>query len=151
MRNLSFVCALALFVSASAIASEETDVLAPIHQFVDGFNKGDVKSALDACAAETSIIDEFPPHEWHGAGACAKWADDYVANAKKDEITDGVVALHKPSHVTVSGDRAYVVVPSDYTWKQKSRPMKETRAAFTFALSKGAGGWKIIAWTWSAP
>ena len=151
MRKLSFVCAFALFVSGSVIASEETGVLAPIHQFVDGFNKGDVKSALAACAEETSIIDEFPPHEWHGAGACAKWADDYVANAKKDEITDGVVKLHQPAHVTVSGNRAYVVVPSDYSWKQKGKPMKETRAAFTFALNKGAGGWKIIAWTWSAP
>jgi ketosteroid isomerase-like protein len=151
MRKLPFVCALGLLVGGSAIASEESDVLAPIHQFVDGFNKGDVKSALGACAEETSIIDEFPPHEWHGAGACAKWADDYVANAKKDEIADGVVNLHHPTHVTVSGDHAYVVVPADYAWKQKGKPMKETRAAFTFALSKAGGGWKIVAWTWSAP
>jgi hypothetical protein len=124
MRKVSFVCAFALFVAGSAVTSEETDVLAPIHQFVDGFNKGDVKFALDACAAETSIIDEFPPHEWHGAGACAKWAEDYVANAKKENITDGVVKLHNPSHVTVSGDRANVVAPTDYAWKQKGKPMK---------------------------
>jgi ketosteroid isomerase-like protein len=151
MRTLSFVCAFALFVTGSAVASEESDVLVPVHQFVDGFNKGDAKSALAACAEDASIIDEFPPHEWHGAGACAKWADDYVASAKKEGITDGVVKLHKPSHVTVNGDRAYVVIPSDYTWKQKGKPMKETRAAFTFALNKGAGGWKIIAWSWAAP
>ena len=64
-------------VGRSAPASEQSDVMAPIHQFVDGFNKGDVNSALAACSEETSIIDEFPPHEWHGAGACAKWANDY--------------------------------------------------------------------------
>ena len=40
-------------------------------QFIDGFNKGDVKSALAACADQVSIIDEFAPYEWHGAGACA--------------------------------------------------------------------------------
>jgi len=151
MRKSLLACALALFVAAPAVASDETDVMKPIHQFVDGFNKGDVKSALAACAEETSIIDEFPPHEWHGAGACAKWADDYVANAKKDAISDGVVTMHKASHVTVSGDRAYVVVPADYAWKQKGKPMKETRAAFSFALQKGAGGWKITAWSWAAP
>ena len=151
MRKSLLACALALFVAAPAVASDETDVMKPIHQFVDGFNKGDVKSALAACAEETSIIDEFPPHEWHGAGACAKWADDYVANAKKDAISDGVVTMHKASHVTVSGDRAYVVVPSDYAWKQKGKPMKETKAAFSFALNKAAGGWKIVAWTWAAP
>jgi ketosteroid isomerase-like protein len=151
MRKLALASALAVFVMSPAVASEETDVLAPIHQFVEGFNKGDAKSALAACAEETSIIDEFAPHEWHGAGACAKWADDYMANAKKDDITDGVVTLRKPSHVTVSGDRAYVVVPSDYTWKQKGKAMKETRAAFAFALKKGAGGWKIVGWSWAAP
>ena len=151
MRKSLLACALALFVATPAVASDETDVMQPIHQFVDGFNKGDVKSALAACAEETSIIDEFPPHEWHGAGACAKWADDYVANAKKDAISDGVVTMHKASHVTVSGDRAYVVVPADYAWKQKGKPMKETRAAFSFALQKGAGGWKITAWSWAAP
>ena len=151
MRKLSFALAIVISAAAPAFASDQTDVMVPIHQFVDGFNKGDAKSALAACAEETSIIDEFAPHEWHGAGACAKWADDYVANAKKDAITNGVVTMHKASHVTVSGDRAYVVVPSDYAWKQKGKPMKETKAAFSFALQKGAGGWKITAWSWAAP
>ena len=151
MRKLSFALTILISATAPAFASDKTDVMVPIHQFVDGFNKGDVNSALAACSDETSIIDEFPPHEWHGAGACAKWADDYVANAKKDAISDGVVTMHKASHVTVSGDRAYVVVPADYAWKQKGKPMKETRAAFSFALQKGAGGWKITAWSWAAP
>jgi hypothetical protein len=52
----------------TAAASEETDVMAAVFQWVDGFNKGDMKAAVAACAAETSIIDNIPPHEWHGAG-----------------------------------------------------------------------------------
>jgi ketosteroid isomerase-like protein len=151
MRTLLFAFAIAIVSAAPAFASDQTDVMVPIHQFVDGFNKGDAKSALAACAEETSIIDEFPPHEWHGAGACAKWADDYVANAKKDGITDGVVKLHKPLHVAVTGDRAYVVIPTDYVYKQNGKAMKETKAAFAFALHKGAAGWRITGWSWSAP
>jgi len=151
MHKLSFALALAMSLSAPAFASDQADVMATIHQFVDGFNKGDVKSALAACAEETSIIDEFPPHEWHGAGACAKWADDYVANAKKDGITDGAVTLHKPKHVDVNGDRAYVVIPTDYTFKQKGKAKKESKAAFAFALHKGAAGWRITGWSWAAP
>jgi hypothetical protein len=38
-----------------------------IHQWVDGINKGDMKAATAACADQTSIIADFPPHEWHGA------------------------------------------------------------------------------------
>lgn len=150
MRALSIALAVTMFVATPVLASEQSDVMKPIHQFVDGFNKGDAKTALAACAEETSIIDEFPPHEWHGAGACKKWADDYEANAKKDGITDGVVTLGKPKHVDVNGDHAYVVIPSDYTFKQNGKAMKETKSAFAFALQKGASGWRITAWTWAA-
>ena len=36
-----------------------------VHQFVEGFNKGDTKMLSSACADGVSIIDEFPPHEAH--------------------------------------------------------------------------------------
>jgi ketosteroid isomerase-like protein len=151
MRKLSFALAIAMSMATPAIASEKTDAMVPIHQFVDGLNKGEAKSALAACADDAAIIDEFPPHEWHGPGACAKWADDFVANAKKDGIADSVVTLRKPLHVDVSGDRAYAVVPADYAYKQNGKPMKETRAVMTFALHKSATGWRITGWSWAAP
>jgi hypothetical protein len=65
-------------------------VIATVHQFVDAFNKGDTKTAASVCAEETSIIDEFPPHEWQRTDACMKWMNDYDADAKKNGITDGV-------------------------------------------------------------
>jgi len=132
-----------------ALAADKDDVMAPIRQFVDGFNKGDVKSAVAACAEQTSIIDEFPPHEWHGAGACQTWANDFDADAKKNGVTDGKVTLGKPRHVDVAGDRAYVVVPTAYTYKLKGKAAKESGSQLTIALQKGANGWKMTAWTWS--
>ena len=131
-------------------AAQQAEVMAAVTGFVDGFNKGDTKSFTKLCAAETSIIDEFPPHEWHGTGACAAWARDYNANAKKHGITDGLVTLGKATHVDVTADRAYVVVPSDYTWKEKGKPMKETASTFTFALRKTGANWRIIGWSWGA-
>jgi hypothetical protein len=119
-----------------AVASESTDVMVAVHQFIDGFNKGDIKSALAACADQTSIIDEFPPHEWHGAGACSTWANDYVADAKKNGITDGIVTLGTPRHIDVTADRAYVVVPANYTFKQNGKPMKETGSILTICSAK---------------
>lgn len=139
----------ALLAAAPNALAQQKDVMATVHQFVDGFNKGDTKSALAACADQTSIIDEFPPHEWHGAGACAKWADDYDANAKKDGITDGMVILGKPRHVDVTGDLAYVVVPANYRFKQKGKPVAEIGSMLTVALQKGPAGWRMTAWTWT--
>src|ERR1700730_3346570 len=135
-----------VFAAGSGAASDQTAVMAKVHQFVDGCNKGDTKSALAACASPASIIDEFPPHEWHGPTACADWSNAYDANAKKEGITDGIVTLGAPWHVDVTGDRGYVVVPVKYAYKQHGKPVIEPASVFTVALKKVAGGWRITGW-----
>jgi hypothetical protein len=113
----------AAVANAQTPGAAQTAVVAVVHQFVDGFNKGDVKTMAASCADQAAILDEFPPYEWHGAGACAKWASDYDADAKKNGITDGVVTLSNPTHVDVTGDRAYMVVPANYSFKLKGKPV----------------------------
>jgi hypothetical protein len=49
----------------------------------------------------------------------------------------------------VTADRAYVVVPADYTYKQKGKAMKQTGSILTVALQKGSAGWRITGWAWS--
>jgi ketosteroid isomerase-like protein len=136
-------------VAQTGRAQESSTVMAAINKFVDAFNKGDVKTATAACAEQTSIIDDFTPHEWHGAGACSKWMSDYDADAKKNALTDGFVTLGKARHVDVSKDVAYVVVPADYAYKMSGKPVKESGSMLTVALRKGAAGWRITGWSWS--
>jgi hypothetical protein len=141
-----------IFVPAMAAAGPSTEqaaVMATVHQFIDGFNVGDTKSALAACASPASIIDEFPPHEWQGSTACADWADAYNANAAKNGITDGFVTLGRPLRVDITGDRAYAVVPATYTYKQHGAPVTESNSTFTVALKKVAGRWRITGWAWT--
>lgn len=149
MRATAIAFVISVFATGSAFAADRDDVMAPIKQFVDGFNKGDVKSALATCAEQTSIIDEFPPHEWHGAGACATWANDFDADAKKNGVTDGKVTLGKPKHVDIAADRAYVVVPTTYSYKVKGKAAKETGSMLTLSLQKGGSGWRITGWAWT--
>lgn len=144
-----FLATLATFSTAQTSGSAQAAVLASVHGFVDGFNKGDTKALLAACADQTSILDEFPPHEWHGKGACAKWASDFDADAKKNGITDGAVTLGDPSHVDITSDRAYVVIPANYTFKQKGKPVSEIGSIITLTLQKGATGWRITGWAWA--
>jgi hypothetical protein len=149
MRRILIALALAVLAQGATVAQDKTAVMAPVHQFVGAFNKGDTKTAVAACADQTSIIDEFPPHEWHGSGACAKWANDFDADAKKKGITDEVVTLGSPRHIDITGDRAYVVVPADYAYKQKGKPVKETGSILTVALQKSAAGWRMTGWSWA--
>lgn len=149
MRRTFIAIGLALLTQAPVAAAQETEVMATLRQFIDGFNQGNVESALAACAEQTSIIDEFPPYEWHGAGSCAKWASDFDAYVKKNGMTGPVVTLVTPRHVNVEGVWAYVVVPTSFEFTQNGKLVKQTGATLTAALQKTAAGWRITGWSWS--
>jgi len=148
MRRIALALAVALAAGPTA-ASDQTDAFAPVKQFIDGFNKGDVKTALEACASPVSVVDEFAPFAWQGATACADWAKDFEAMAAKNGITDSIVTLQKPRHVEVSGDRAYFVVPANYDYKVKGKKTSQKGSTVTAALARTAAGWRITGWAWS--
>ena len=149
-RNIVALAVLVVAVAAPpAAASEKTDVVAVVHQFIGDLNSGDIKGALSACAATSSIVDEFPPYAWQGATACADWARDFDSDNKKNGITDATVTIGPPKHVDVSGDRAYAVVPATFTCKKNGKRMTESGSTFTVALQKVAEGWRITGWAWA--
>jgi hypothetical protein len=145
------VIALVVFGSttAASVASNEPEVLAPIQQFIDSFNKGDVTTAPAGCSDVTSIIDDFPPFGWQGADACAKWMASYKSFAAANGIAEMVITLQSPKHIDIVGDRAYVVVPANYTLKKAGKIVKATGSILTIVLLKGASGWRITAWAWA--
>ena len=149
MYKLLASLALAALFTGPVYASDNTDVLAVLHHWVDAFNKGDMKATAASCADETAIVDDIPPHVWHGAGACAKWSSAFEEFAKANELASGHVGLGKPRHLDISGDNAYVVVGTSFSYQMKGKPMKETGATWTVALHKGSSGWRITGWSWA--
>lgn len=149
MHKALLAFAVVLLTQAPAAAAQQNEVMGVVQKFIDSFNKGDEKAVIATCADPASIIDEYPPYEWHGAGACAKWVASYAQDATRNGITDGIVTLGKARHVDVTGNRAYLVIPADYAYKQKGTPTKETGSTLTVSLEKGAGGWRITAWSWA--
>lgn len=139
----------ALAFAAPLGAAQNPGVMVPVNLFVDGFNRGDAKIAASACAPSASIIDDFPPHQWQGANACANWFAAYNAMARKSGISDGVVTLGHPWHVDVTGDRAYVILPANFTFKQHGKAQNDNGSVFTVVLSKLPEGWRITGWAWA--
>ena len=130
--------------------STEIGPMGAVRHFVEAFNNDDVDRMQAACASETSIIDDFPPHEWTGRGATTTWYRDMERMATEYGMSDWSVTLDAPRHITVSDRHAYVVVPIDVRWLQDGTPAERT-GSMTVALGDGAEGWRIsaCAWTWN--
>ena len=145
-RTTLFLVASVLTVAGatSALASDKDDVMAVLNQW----NDADSAKSIASCADDASVIDDFPPFEWRGAGACANWSKAFDGFAQKNEITDPVGTIGKPKRFVVNRDRAYVVVPATFAYMMKGKPVKLTAIA-TFSLHKTAAGWRITAWSWA--
>ena len=150
---MKFIVALAgvsvLLVAPAAFAGDSA-VEAPIHQFIDSLNKGDLKGAKAAYVTSPSIIDEFAPHHWSGPKAFDTWVADLTKSEAAERKTGGRLTMTSAVREVVSGTHAYVIVPSTYTFKQNGKTMHEV-SQMTYVLAKGKSGWKIESWTWTGP
>jgi ketosteroid isomerase-like protein len=140
-RMLAALACVAAF-AAPATATEPGDALRPVHQFVESMNKGDLVSAVAACGDEMSIIDNVPPYQWHGQGACEKWASSVETDSTHKGLTDVVFKIGEATHVAVSDDHAYAVLPASYTFKEKGKP-GGVEGTLTAAMQKTPTGWHM--------
>ncbi len=136
------ISVLTLAGAASALASDKDDVMAVLQMW------NNTATAVASCADDASVIDDFPPFEWRGAGACANWSKSFDGFAQQNTITDSSGTIGKPKRFVVNGDHAYVVVPATFAYTMKGKPVKLTAIA-TFSLRKTGSGWRITAWSWA--
>jgi ketosteroid isomerase-like protein len=147
---LGLAC-LAAFSTASTASAANAQLEAPIHQFIDAFNKGDMKGAAAThVATGVSIIDEAPPFIWQGPQALGTWAADLGKDGKASGMSDEKVTLGAVIREVVSGQTAYVVIGATFTFKQKGVAMHEP-GQMTFAMKMSGTAWKIAGWTWTGP
>src|SRR5690348_7916104 len=133
----------AFLFSASAALANDAGVDTTIKAFGDAFNKGDMKAAKALHVVSPVIIDEISPHLWTGPKAFDSWGADLDKSEAAEGKSGGQVTIGVPTREVISGDHAYAISPTTYTFKQKGKTMRET-AQMTLALEKdAAGAWKI--------
>jgi hypothetical protein len=138
-----------LLAATPALADDKADALAVAKAYADAFNKADAAAEAALCTGQAAIIDDFPPHIWQGATACADWAAALAASAKEAGYSDLHVATAKPKALVATADRAYAVLPATYIYKNHGKPVKEP-GLWTFALQKTGAGWRIAGWSWAS-
>jgi hypothetical protein len=138
-----------ILVPASSFAATSAELAKPVHQFIDGFNSGDLKSAYAAFAPGViTIVDEFTPHRWSGPHAAEDWAADYEKHANATGVTEGKVTADDPTRIEVEGPLAYVIMPTVYFYREHGKPLQE-EGQITVVLHHEPAGWKMQGWTWS--
>lgn len=120
-----------------------------LRQYIDAFNKGDVKAMAACFAVPGSILDGMTPHVWQGPTATQDWYRDVLIEGKQHGASDYFVTVGEPLHNNVTGDSAYVVVPATMTFKVHGKQITQSGAIFTTALRRVEDGWRIAAWAWA--
>ena len=142
MNKVVIALAVSLLTAGSALASDKDDIMAVLKQWSSG-----AAGTVAVCADDAAVIDDIPPFEWHGPGACSRWQKDNDAYLQQG-ISDETFTIGSLQQLIISGDRAYTVLPITYTFTQKGKRVRE-HATGTLVLHKTAAGWRIAAWTWA--
>jgi ketosteroid isomerase-like protein len=132
-----------------SFASDESDVMAVVKAYLADMNNGDVANFTKLCAPQTVIIDDFPPHVWQGANACAEWLNALVAYDAKMGVTPEALTIGAPRRLSVNGDHAYVVLPAGYKYTLQGKLIDEAHSVWTISLQKTADGWRVTGWAWA--
>jgi ketosteroid isomerase-like protein len=120
-----------------------------VREYIDAFNRGDMKTMVATCADQVSILDGLAPHVWQGPTACEDWYRDVIAAGRREGAEGYFVTPDKPWHVDVTGDCAYVVVPTTMTFSVHGKRVTQSGSVFTVALRKLPEGWRIMSWAWT--
>jgi hypothetical protein len=123
--------------------------LTTVHNYVDSFNRGDLKGMVASFAVSASILDGMPPHVWQGPTAAEDWYRDVLSTTQKEGASDFFVSLGEPLHSDVTGDSAYLVVPAAMSFKVHGKQVTQSNALFTLALQRNGEEWRIAAWAWA--
>jgi hypothetical protein len=94
-----------VLTGGSALASDKDDIMAVLKQWSSGS-----AGTVAVCADDAAVIDDIPPFEWHGPGACSRSQKDNDAYLQQG-ISDETFTIGNPQQLIISGDRAYSVIP----------------------------------------
>ena len=150
MKLLSILVAFAALLIAPMASARDAAIATTIKTMMDGFNNGDITAVKALHVADPTIVDNVAPFVWSGPGSFEKWLGDLVKSETAAGKSDGKVWFGDSVDEQVSGDRAYVVTPCSYTYKQGGKTVRES-GFVAFLLVKVGASWKVSSWSWASP
>lgn len=153
LRRFWALAATAAFVSTSMAptlaAAKPTDaMMKPIRAALVAVNTMNPSSLSSGVyASNATVTDEFSHYTWSGPNAGVSWINDYIAWSKKMHFTGGKGTLRPVEFFDQTGDRAYIVVPTDFVGMMGGKSAKEF-GTWTFTLVRSGNAWLILTESW---
>jgi len=94
------------------------------------------------------IVENFAPYVFQGNRAAARWDAGFRNHA--EHLTDLHCEFGKAFDFGRSGDRVYFVLPTTWRGVYMGSRRFEEHGAWSFALEKSSGQWRIVAYGWAA-
>ena len=99
------------------------------------------------CAANATVVDEFPPYSWTGADACVRWATAFKAFVAQAKLSGFQTTIAPKPFIDVSGNHAYLVAQVTFTAMMDGKRIPDV-GTWTFVLAKSGTAWKITSLAW---
>jgi hypothetical protein len=125
------------------------DPMAAVRQYADAFNNADPTGMAAACANPMQTLDGMAPRIWHEPTASEEWWRDVLAEGAHVGASGYQMTLDEPTHVDITGEVEYVVLPMTMTFDLRGNQITQTGAIWTSALRRVGTNWRLGAWAWA--
>jgi len=146
-----FICS-ALLLSAvplyAGAAGPDAAMMKPVNAIITALNTGNAGSLQNLYTPGATVVDEFSPYSWNGAAAGSNWFSGYLAFAKQIKLTNPHAVALPIKNYNRTGDRAYIVVPMNFTVLLNGKHAVET-GTMTVTLQRGGKDWRVVTQSWA--
>lgn len=127
-----------------------TEVEQFIQRHVAALNNKDVAVMETDWTANGTVVDAFPPFEWHGQAPEKQWWNDLQGMLKSAGFTSADAEINGWQRTFVAGDHAYAVANAT-VWIAGPTVNLKADGTWTFVLHRQNGAWRLASWTWGGP
>jgi len=143
---LAFIVAFAACSPAMADDQPTPEMMAPVEKIAHFIATGDDEDLSAFASRGVVIVENFDPYLFEGRDAVQRWADGMRTHTAATDALSHTFGA--PQDFTLSGDRAYFSLPTNWTGRAGPQGFSED-GGWSFVLVKEKGEWRVLSYGWS--
>jgi len=136
-------------LAASALATGANPAaLGTAQRLVAALNAHDTGTIRATCAANATVIDDFPPYTWNGPDACRRWFAALQQSLAATATTKFTVTKATPVFSDATPSRAYIVLAMHLSMNVKRKAASQS-GRWALVMRKSGSAWQVTSAAWA--